>query len=797
MVPAAGPSFIKQFRFENVWLREPLCYRIIKDSWEIRESNDIMHKIKFCGDKLADWGKEKWKLGREEVSVANYKQAKKNLAECYVQREGFWHQRSKQLWLQEGDNNSKYFHASATTRRRNNFVAKLKDHSGAWVDWESGLDDLMNVELLLPISDEEVRKSLFQMHPDKSLGPDGMTTDFFQKCWSIAKDDVINLVKQFFHNGSLPTDLNKTILVLIRKKIAYGYGGFTTIALCNVVYKIVSKVVANRLKSVMPSIISDTQSVFLQGRLISDNIMIAYEIMHHLKRKRRGRDDYMALKLDVSKAYDKLEWGYLRAMMELGPIVGQRVLRQGDPLSPYLFILCVEGFSSLLQSYEQSGLLTGCKIARGAPVISHMLFADDSYIYCKATEEEAYNVKELLHTYEVASGQRINFSKSFVFFSNKNGIEVRDSICAMFEIYEADENGYYLGLPCSVGRNKNAILGFLKDKLRKRIQGWEGHILSRTGKEVLLKSIAQVLPSYAMNVFLLPSDTCKELERLMAKFWWHSDSSSGKGINWMSWERLCRHKHARGLGFRSLRDFNLALLGNQYCCLLVNADSLVSRLYKAKYYATGNLFTGGLGDNPSFIWRSILEAKDLIHACAQRTIANGENSVSYLFQVGTRAWDEDVVRDIFVGQSKGAWCREANTDFWKRLWSLKIPSKISNFLWRAASGVLPTCFQLQKRYVPVNADNPLCNSSTETIPHELVECSVAKAAWHRSIVDVGAGAVTFSSWLLGIFTRGHEVEMEEAAMVSWAIWRVRNDFVWQKKSWLASNIVTSARILLD
>ncbi|XP_060959431.1 uncharacterized protein LOC133030643 [Cannabis sativa] len=119
----------------------------------------------------------------------------------------------------------------------------------------------------------------------------------------------------------------------------------------------------------------------------------------------------------------------------------------------------------------------------------------------------------------------------------------------------------------------------------------------------------------------------------------------------------------------------------------------------------------------------------------------------------------------FLQESKGAWCRDANTDFWKRLWSLKIHPKISNFLWRVASGVLPTCSQLQKRHVPVNADDcPLCNSSTETIQHALVECSFAKAAWHRSIVDVETRTVTFSSWLLGIFTRGHEVEMEEVAM---------------------------------
>ncbi|KAM6583771.1 hypothetical protein CsatB_010773 [Cannabis sativa] len=164
-----------------------------------------------------------------------------------------------------------------------------------------------NVELLSPVSNEEVRKALFQMHPDKFPRPDEMTSGFFQKCWPIVKDDIINMVKQFFHNGPLPTDLNKTILVLIpKKKQPMDMGDLRPMALCNVLYKIVSKVVANRLKSVMPSIISDTQSAFLQGRLISDNIMIAYEIIHHLKRKRRGRDGYMALKLDVRKAYDKL-----------------------------------------------------------------------------------------------------------------------------------------------------------------------------------------------------------------------------------------------------------------------------------------------------------------------------------------------------------------------------------------------------------------------------------------------------------------------------------------------------------
>lgn len=204
------------------------------------------------------------------------------------------------------------------------------------------------------------------------------------------------------------------------------------IALCNVVYKIISKVLENRLKVVLPQVISDNQSAFLPERLISDNIMVSFEIMHYMKRKTRGKEGVMALKLDMSKAYDRTEWSFLRDVLlklgfsihwidlvmkcvssvsykicserrELGPITQKRGLRQGDPMSPYLFILCVEGLSALIRDFESRGKIRGCKVARGAPFISHMLFADDSYLYCKATTEAARNVLELLQVFQKAS----------------------------------------------------------------------------------------------------------------------------------------------------------------------------------------------------------------------------------------------------------------------------------------------------------------------------------------------------------------------------------------------------------
>ncbi|XP_060960684.1 uncharacterized mitochondrial protein AtMg01250-like [Cannabis sativa] len=227
--------------------------------------------------------------------------------------------------------------------------------------------------------------------------------------------------------------------------------------------------------------------------------MIAFEVMHYLKRKRKGKEAYMVLKLDLSKAYDRVEWGFHRAMMrkmgfdlcfidlviaivssvrykiihgghELGPIIPEMGIRQGDPLSPYLFLICAEGFLSLIQKFEREGRLKGCKVANGAPVISHMLFVDDSYVYCRANDREASNILYVLQLFEIASGQQVNFSKSSVFFSTNVPNATRDRLCGTLRMRLADEYSTYLGLPCVMRRNKDAILGFLKDKIQKRIQ---------------------------------------------------------------------------------------------------------------------------------------------------------------------------------------------------------------------------------------------------------------------------------------------------------------------------------------
>ena len=306
---------------------------------------------------------------------------------------------------------------------------------------------------------------------------------------------------------------------------------------------------ANRLKQILPKLISHTQSAFVPGRLITDNVLVAYETLHSMHCRKTGKKGMLALKLDISKAYDRVEWAFLKKMMSklgfpdvwikrimtcvstpsfsvcingkaFGNIKPTRGLRQGDPLSPYLFLLSSKGFTALLTKEEVEGRLHGVSIGRRAPTISHLLFADDFLLFCRATMKEVRCISDTLQLYATSSGQCINFEKSSVYFSsNTQGVQ-REVIKNELGVKEVDRFESYLGLPTLVGRAKYRTFSFLNDRVWKKIQWWKGKLLSRVGKEVLIKAVAQSIPTYTMGVFQLPVKLCNELNAMCAKFWW-------------------------------------------------------------------------------------------------------------------------------------------------------------------------------------------------------------------------------------------------------------------------------------
>ena len=254
---------------------------------------------------------------------------------------------------------------------------------------------------------------------------------------------------------------------------------FRPISLCNIVYKIITKILANRLKFLLPKIISPLQTTFVPNRNIQDNTILAHELLHSFKNE-KGKGGFMFLKLDMEKAFDKMEWDFLLAIMEklgfhstwinwiricissssfsilingnpFGLFSPKRGLRQGDPFSPFLFILGLEVLSRLLFREECVGFLKGLKIARNCPAIHHLLFVDDLLIFGKATFFEACCIKSCLDKYCKWSGQTINANKFSIRFSRNTNQRTSITICRVLPCVTNPSGSIYLVLPILFG----------------------------------------------------------------------------------------------------------------------------------------------------------------------------------------------------------------------------------------------------------------------------------------------------------------------------------------------------------
>lgn len=171
-------------------------------------------------------------------------------------------------------------------------------------------------------------------------------------------------------------------------------------------------------------------------------------------------------------------------------------------------------------------------------------------------------------------------------FSKNVPVDLQQCLAEHLGMVIVAKHEKYLGLPTYVGRKKTATFSYIKESLSKKLEGWQGKLLSSAGKDLLIRVVAQALPSYAMSCFLLPKQFCDTLHQMCANFWWGSKSENKK-IHWMSWKCLCQPKEVGGMGFRDLYAHNLALLAKQGWRLLCNPSSLLARLYRAKYYPSG------------------------------------------------------------------------------------------------------------------------------------------------------------------------------------------------------------------
>ncbi|XP_018487967.1 uncharacterized protein LOC108858552 [Raphanus sativus] len=513
----------------------------------------------------------------------------------------------------------------------------------------------INEELIKEPSPTEIKETTFAIHPDKAPGPDGFSASFFQANWDVVGADVIKEIQRFFTTGILQPSQNVTHVRLIPKIVgAKRVADYRPIALCNIYFKIISKLLSIRLKPVLHSIISENQPAFIPGRAISDNILITHEVLQYLKTSKAQKKCTMAVKTDMSKAYDRVEWKFIAQLLQRlgfhekwinlimqcvttvsytylindsvkGYVTPCRGIRQGDPLSPYLFILCGQVLSGLCTKAGREGTLQGVRVARGSPRVNHLLFADDTMFFCQASPTCCNKLNEVLWEYEQASGQKINTDKSSVTFSCKTSPEKKELVKSILGIVKEGGSGKYLGLPEHFGRRKKDMFTAILDKIRQRAASFSTSFLSKAGKLTMLKSVLTVIPTFSMSCFELPVSLCKHIQSMLIRFWWDQPNGKKK-MAWVSWDKMTKPKAYGGLGFRDIQVFNQALLAKQAWRILTKPDSLLARVLLGKYCHSTSFLEVQQPYVCSHGWRSILKGRDLLKGNLGKAIGNGETT---------------------------------------------------------------------------------------------------------------------------------------------------------------------------
>ena len=209
---------------------------------------------------------------------------------------------------------------------------------------------------------------------------------------------------------------------------------------------------------------------------------------------------------------------------------------------------------------------------------------------------------------------------------------VRERIRCMLNARIVSEFEKYLGLPMVGGKNKMSTFKDLWEKIAKRVTGWKEKFISKAGREVLIKTIAQAIPTYSMSLFKLPRGLCNDINSIIAKYWWGQTSNENK-IHWINWQRLYGPKKKGGMSFRDINAFNLALLAKQAWRLIHQQNSLFFRVYKTQYFPGVPFLEVDLGSNPSYVWRSLLQARDVILEGSAWKVGSGS-----LVDIATHNW---------------------------------------------------------------------------------------------------------------------------------------------------------------
>ncbi|KAF5784203.1 putative RNA-directed DNA polymerase [Helianthus annuus] len=541
-------------------------------------------------------------------------ECKKKLKEEEDRKNRDLKQRARIRWAKDGDENSKFFHSMINCRKASNVIHGL-DIEGSWVSkpslvkkevfryfrdkfvepWEVrpslvcpgikrlSVDEAQSLEA--PFSRQEIKAAAFDCGDDRAPGPDGINFRFVKHFWSVLEDDFYNILTAFYESGVINVGCGSSFIALIPKiKDPLGLKDYRPISLIGVINKVISKLLANRLKMVLDTVVSPSQSAFIGGRYILDGPLIINEIHSWVK---KAKKKVFFLKIDFEKAYDNVNWNFVVDILSQmgfssrwcawvrGIISSARAsvlvngaptfefkcckgMRQGDPISPFLFVIVMEALSFLISRACDLGIFKGVVLPNDGPSVSHLFFADDAIILGEWDKENIMNVVRILRCFHACSGLHINFGKSNIFGLGVDDDSVEDmagSIGCRAEKFPFK----YLGL--TVGANMNRINNWrpVYDIFERRLSLWKASLLSIGGRVTLIRSVLESLPSYFMSLYRAPVKVVEDLEGIIRKFLW-GGTHGAKKLYWVAWDRVASPKKSGGLGLRKLKEVNLALI---------------------------------------------------------------------------------------------------------------------------------------------------------------------------------------------------------------------------------------------
>ncbi|GJW97936.1 RNA-directed DNA polymerase, eukaryota [Tanacetum coccineum] len=514
------------------------------------------------------------------------------------------------------------------------------------------------------VSHDEIRLAVWDCGVNKSPGPDGFTFEFFRKFWKVIGPDFCEAVEHFFKQGSFSKGCNSSFIALIPKVLdAKFVNDYRPISLIGCIYKVVTKILASRLAMVIAGLVSNTQSAFVAGRQILDGPFILNEVLDWCKRKKKKA---LFFKVDFAKAYDSVRWDFLLDVLEAfgfgstwctwirgisdfakaSLLVNgspsdefhiHRGLKQGDPLSPFLFILVMEALHLSVCKAVDEDVFKGIQL-QGSLALSHLFYADDAFFMGEWSDNNLRGIINILKCFHLASGLQINIHKSQILGVGVSRSRVEDMASSLG--CTIMENKFrYLGVMVGAGMTRHKAWDDVILKLQSRLSKWKAKTLSIGGRLTLLKSVLGASPLYNMSIFKVPKGVLKVMESIRSNFF-KGASMLEKKISWIAWDKVLASKKKGGLGVSSYFALNRALLLKWVWRFVSQDDSLWFRVIQAVH--------GDKIDSHSVrkvsIWSSILKEVqvlkssgfDFLSYCSKR-IGDGQS---------TSFWKETWIGDI-------------------------------------------------------------------------------------------------------------------------------------------------------